>query len=119
MVNLAILYERGEGVAASTVDADAWYHAAARRGSQPAARRGDELLQAFGPLDQSRAEAKAADIAASIRDSIGERARLTAQAPSPAATQAAADDTAAPSLKSGIGPAPGPPADSTTTAANP
>src|SRR5579884_1106027 len=84
MVNLAILYERGEGLDASIVDAYAWYRAAARRGSQPAARRADELLQAFAPEDQSRAEAKTAEIAASIRDPLGERARLAAQSASSA-----------------------------------
>lgn len=97
MVNLAILYERGEGVESSTVDAYAWYRAAARRGSQPAARRGEELLQAFSPLEQTRAQAKTLDINASIRDAIGESARLFARKP-PAAPSA----EGGPVLKSGL-----------------
>ncbi len=97
MVNLAILYERGEGIAASAVNAYAWYRAAARRGSGPAEQRADELLQAFSPLDQTRAETKVADVAASIHDAVGARARLAAQSV-PAATDAAP----APVLKSGI-----------------
>src|ERR1051326_4761996 len=65
MVNLAILYERGEGVDTSTADAYGWYRAAARRGSGPAKRRADELLQAFSPWEQTRAEAKMTDTPAS------------------------------------------------------
>jgi hypothetical protein len=68
MVNLAILYERGEGVEASSIDAYAWYRAAARRGNQAATKRSSELLQVFSTADQSRAEGKAAEIAATIRD---------------------------------------------------
>lgn len=100
MVNLAILYERGEGVEESTVDAYAWYRAAARRGSQPAARRAEELLQAFASVEQSRAQAKTSDINASIRDTIGERARLAAksEATAPAATEGGTPSA----LKSGI-----------------
>jgi TPR repeat protein len=97
MVNLAILYERGEGVESSTVDAYAWYRAAARRGSQPAARRAEELLQAFSPLEQTRAEAKALDINASVRDAIGDGARLAARKPGAPVT---ADS--GPVLKSGL-----------------
>jgi TPR repeat protein len=97
MVNLAILYERGEGVDGSTVDAYAWYRAAARRGSQPAARRAEELLQAFSPLEQTRAEAKTADINASVRDAVGESSRLAGRkAPAAAAAEGG------PVLKSGI-----------------
>ena len=99
MVNLAILYERGEGIESSTVDAYAWYRAAARRGSQPAARRGQELLQAFSPLEQTRAQAKTLDINASIRDAIGESARLTARKPAAAATN---EGDGGPVLKSGL-----------------
>jgi TPR repeat protein len=97
MVNLAILYERGEGVESSAVDAYSWYRAAARRGSQPAARRAEELLQAFSPLEQTRAEAKTLDINASIRDAIGESARLGARKP-----QAAIPGEGGPVLKSGL-----------------
>jgi TPR repeat protein len=97
MVNLAILYERGEGVESSAVDAYSWYRAAARRGSQPAARRAEELLQALSPLEQTRAEAKTLDINASIRDAIGESARLAARKP-----QAAIPAEGGPVLKSGL-----------------
>lgn len=100
MVNLAILYERGEGLDASAVDAYAWYRAAARRGSQPAARRAEELLQALPLTEQSRAEAKTADINASVRDAIGERARAAAKSAPPA--PAAAEDGSPSVLKSGI-----------------
>jgi hypothetical protein len=97
MVNLAILYERGEGVESSTVDAYAWYRAAARRGSQPAARRGEELLAAFPPLEQTHAQAKTLDINASIKDAIGESARLAARRPAAVSTP---ED--GPVLKSGL-----------------
>ncbi len=89
MVNLAILYERGEGLDVSPVDAYAWYRAAARRGSQPAAKRADELLQAFSPSQQTLAETRTADIAATIRDPVGERMRAAANG-HPAVTNAAA-----------------------------
>lgn len=89
MVNLAILYERGEGLDVSPVDAYAWYRAAARRGSQPAAKRGDELLQAFTPAQQTLAETRTAAIAATIRDPIGKRTRAAANG-HPAVTDAAA-----------------------------
>jgi hypothetical protein len=109
MVNLAILYERGDGVDASTVDAYAWDRAAARRGSQPAARRADALLQAFSVSEQTRAEARTAEIAASIHDAIGERARLAAQGTppgtppgSPPGGPQSAAAAPAPALKSGI-----------------
>ena len=68
MVNLAILYERGEGVEKSVEDAYAWYRAAARRGNVAAARRAEELLRAFSPFEQSRAEAKLNEVLASIHD---------------------------------------------------
>lgn len=97
MVNLAILYERGNGVEASTADAYAWYRAAAQRASAPAARRADELLRGFSPWEQTRAEAKMADVAASINDAAGERARLAAHA-----TAATVSDRSEPALRSGI-----------------
>jgi len=104
MVNLAILYERGDGLSASTVDAYGWYRAAAHRGSRPAQQRADELLRAFAPADQTRAETKTAEIAGSIRDALGEDARLGAQgaSPSPAHSAAATAQGPAPVLKSGI-----------------
>ncbi len=95
MVNLAILYERGDGVEASTADAYAWYRAASQRGNAPAALRADQLLRAFSTWEQTRAEAKVADVAASIHDAQGARARLAARTPSAARSE--------PVLKSGIG----------------
>jgi TPR repeat protein len=117
MVNLAILYERGEGVETSVADAYAWYRAAARRGSQPAARRAEELLRAFSPVEQTRAEAKTVDINASIRDAVGERARQALK--NTQAQPAAADGDAAGVLKSGIEARWNSPGGADTTAENP
>jgi hypothetical protein len=114
MVNLAILYERGEGLDASTVDAYAWYRAAARRGSQPAARRADELLRAFAPADQTRAEAKTTEVFAAIHDAIGESAHVTATTPAGDAAK-----TQAPVFKSGIESETGTPAGGDGGAENP
>lgn len=91
MVNLAILYERGEGVPSSAIDAYAWYRAAGKRGNQAAAKRSNELLQAFAPPDQSRAEGRANEVAGSIKDAVSERPTA---AGSPASTT--------PVLKSGV-----------------
>lgn len=99
MVNLAILYERGEGVDRSTVDAYAWYRTAAKRGNAAASQRAGELLKAFSLLEQSQAEAKSADIAASIRDAIGDRARIAAR--SAIATPTGASEPAAKSSLEG------------------
>lgn len=101
MVNLAILYERGDGVAASTADAYAWYRAAAQRGSAPAARRADALLQGFSPWQQTQAEAKTTDVAASINDATGERERLTEHSPE-RSTAAVVSERSEPLLESGI-----------------
>jgi TPR repeat protein len=68
MVNLGMLYERGEGVLVSQVDAYAWYLAAGRRGNQPAARRAEDLFGALSQLDQIRAQVLARDVASSIHD---------------------------------------------------
>jgi hypothetical protein len=68
MVNLATMYEKGDGVAASPVDAYAWYLAAERRDNQTAARRAEDLYAGLPHLDQIRATALAADVAASIHD---------------------------------------------------
>jgi hypothetical protein len=68
MINLGTMYERGDGVPASPVDAYAWYLAASQRGNQVAAKRADEILAALPKLDQIRAEALAADVAASIHE---------------------------------------------------
>ena len=100
MVNLAIQSERGEGIDASSVDAYAWYRAAARRGSQPAARRADELLQAFSPAEQTRAETATTAVAGAIRDAIGERER--AAAATPPAKRAGEAKVPQPVFKSGI-----------------
>jgi TPR repeat protein len=97
MVNLAILYERGDGVEASTSDAYAWYRAASQRGSAPAARRAEELLRGFSPWEQTRAEAKTTDVAASIDDATGAQARLTNHT-----AAAVVSDRSEPELKSGI-----------------
>jgi len=94
MVNLAILYERGEGVDASPADAYAWYRAAAKRGNGSAYRRAEELLAGFSSWDQTRATAKAADVAASIREPAPEPAMATAQ--SNAAAAASASSSAGP-----------------------
>lgn len=118
MLNLAILYERGDGVAASTVDAYAWYRAAARRGSQPAARRADELLKAFSPTDQTRAEAMTTAVAESIRDPIGAAERQGTQK-LPAAAPAVSGAPGGPVLKSGIDNGPAAPHDSEVQAETP
>src|SRR4029077_9099883 len=68
MVNLGMLYERGEGVLVSQVDAYAWYLAAGRRGNEPAARRADDFFGALSQLDQIRAQVLARDVASSIHD---------------------------------------------------
>ena len=68
MVNLGTMYERGDGVPISAVDAYAWYLAAGRRGNQVGVKRADEVFAALPKLDQIRAEALAADVAASIHD---------------------------------------------------
>jgi len=70
MVNLGMLYERGEGVSASQVDAYAWYLAAGRRGNQPAARRAEDLFGVLSQHDQIRAQVLAGNIAGSIHDPV-------------------------------------------------
>jgi hypothetical protein len=94
MVNLAKLYEGGEVVSASSVDAYAWYLAAGGRGSQPGARRAEELFAALTPTEKLRAETVATDVAASIHDPP------TPERP----TQPAPTTGPAPELKQGIGP---------------
>jgi hypothetical protein len=68
MINLATMYEKGDGVTASPVDAYAWYLAAEQRGGQTAPRRAEDLYAGMPQLDQIRAKALAADVAASIHD---------------------------------------------------
>jgi len=69
MFNLAILYERGQGVDRSPADAYAWYRAAAERGYAPAKRRADELYAQFNDQDKAKAQGLAATIASSINGS--------------------------------------------------
>jgi TPR repeat protein len=63
MTNLAILYERGDGVDRSPVDAYAWYRAAAEHGDTGAKDRAGELFGQFSNEDKARAEGLAATIA--------------------------------------------------------
>jgi TPR repeat protein len=65
--NLGLLYERGEGVPASLVEAYAWYVAAAAKGDQGAAQRRDHLASTFSPDDLKKAEARAAQLKATIQ----------------------------------------------------
>src|SRR6185503_16366895 len=63
MVNVAVLYETGEGVARSLPDAYAWYRAAARRGDNAAGERAVELFRTFGGADKAQAVLMAAAVA--------------------------------------------------------
>ncbi|MBV8776717.1 MAG: sel1 repeat family protein [Alphaproteobacteria bacterium] len=74
MINLGMMYEKGDGIAASPVDAYAWYLAAGQRNSDTAAQRAKDVYANLPRLDQIRAEALAADVAASIRNPESERA---------------------------------------------
>jgi TPR repeat protein len=65
--NLGLLYERGEGVPVSLVEAYAWYTAAAAKGDQGAAQRRDHLASTFAPDDLKKAEARAAQLKATIQ----------------------------------------------------
>jgi TPR repeat protein len=66
MINLAILYEAGSGVARSPVDAYAWYAVADEHGEPQAKRRADELLKQFSERDKASAQGLAATIGATI-----------------------------------------------------
>jgi TPR repeat protein len=66
MVNLAILYEQGGGVARSPVDAYAWYAAASEHGEPQAKHRADDLFQQFSDRDKASAQGLAATIGAAI-----------------------------------------------------
>jgi TPR repeat protein len=70
-----MLYERGEGVPVSLVDAYSWYLAAGKRGNQPAAKRADDLFGALSQNDQIRAQVLAGDVAGSIHDPARETPR--------------------------------------------
>jgi TPR repeat protein len=63
MVNVAILYETGEGTARSLPDAYAWYRAAARRGDTAAAERALDLFRSFSGADKAQAVLMAAAVA--------------------------------------------------------
>ena len=78
MVNLAILYERGEGVGASAVDAYAWYRAAGRRDNAAAAKRADELFEVLAPRERNRAGTRADEIAAQIHERLGDAPKADA-----------------------------------------
>jgi len=67
--NLGLLYERGEGLAASPVEAYAWYSAAASRGDTGAAQRRDRLASTLSPALLRDAQARAAQVQASIQAS--------------------------------------------------
>jgi TPR repeat protein len=63
MVNVAILYESGDGVSRSLPDAYAWYRAAARRGDGAAGARALELFHSFSGADKAQAVLMAAAVA--------------------------------------------------------
>jgi len=63
MVNVAILYETGEGVGRSLPDAYAWYRAAARRGDADAGERALDLFRTFNGADKAQAVLMAAAVA--------------------------------------------------------
>ena len=69
--NLGLLYERGEGVPQSLVEAYAWYAAAAARGDQGAAQRRDHIASALNPGDLKKAQARAAQLQQTIQTSTG------------------------------------------------
>jgi TPR repeat protein len=66
MVNLAILYEQGNGIERSLIDAYAWYSAAAERGDAGGKQRAGVLFQQFSDRDKARAKSLAATIGASL-----------------------------------------------------
>jgi TPR repeat protein len=66
MINLAILYEQGNGIERSLIDAYAWYNAAAGRGDAGGNQRAGMLFQQFSDRDKARAQSLAATIAASL-----------------------------------------------------
>jgi Sel1 repeat len=68
MPMLALLYERGQGVAVSPIDAYAWYRAAARRGDAVAGKRAAALLAKFDGADKGRAVMRAAAIVDALHE---------------------------------------------------
>ena len=87
--NLGLLYERGDGVPVSQVEAYAWYSAAAARGDTGATLRRDHLSSTLGPATLKEAQARAQQIAATIKtssksvDGLATGAVTTAAAPNP------------------------------------
>ncbi len=87
--NLGLLYERGDGVPVSQVEAYAWYSAAAARGDTGATLRRDHLASTLGPATLKEAQARAQQIAATIKtssksvDGLATGAVTTAAAPNP------------------------------------
>lgn len=65
--NLGLLYERGDGVPVSQLEAYAWYSAAAARGDAGAAQRRDRLAALLAPATLKDAQARAEQVAATIR----------------------------------------------------
>ncbi|HWE74751.1 MAG TPA: hypothetical protein VG328_16455 [Stellaceae bacterium] len=66
--NLGLLYERGDGVPVSQVEAYAWYSAAATDGDSGAAQRRDRLAASLSPSTLKEAQARAQQVAATIKN---------------------------------------------------
>jgi TPR repeat protein len=67
--NLGLLYERGDGVPVSQVEAYAWYSAAATHGDSGAAQRRDRLASTLALATLKEAQARAVQVAATIKNS--------------------------------------------------
>jgi len=65
--NLGLLYERGDGVPVSQVEAYAWYSAAATHGDSGAAQRRDRLASSLAPSTLKEAQARAQQVASTIK----------------------------------------------------
>ncbi len=85
MVNLAVLYEKGEGLGRSLPDAYAWYRAAARGGDGAAEKRASDLFAQFSNPRKAEAVMAAAEIA----DMLDEAATRPSRGRSLAATGSA------------------------------
>jgi localization factor PodJL len=66
--NLGLLYERGDGVPVSQVEAYAWYSAAATHGDSGAAQRRDRLAASLSPSTLKEAQARAQQVASTIKN---------------------------------------------------
>jgi len=93
MVNFAILYGKGEGVARSLPDAYAWYRAAARRGDGAAEQRAGELFEGFTDAEKGQAVMLAAAIVGALHE--------PSSAPAQSSPQSAGPDAVPPVLKPG------------------